>query len=78
MTAPQTPMVFKDLITEAWRAYHFANGTYVRLDNPVRLNVADNGDHRVLAGDGRLHVIPYGWIRLQIQPKQGMDPFAGI
>lgn len=78
MADVKKPLEFKDLQTEQWRVYHYPNGYAVRVDNPVRMHIAENGDHRILTSDGRAHVIAYGWVHIQNQAKQGMDPFATI
>jgi hypothetical protein len=68
-------IVFQDISNEEWRAYHFQGGVHVKLVAPMTLHVAENGDHRILTADGRAHLIPYGWIHLQWQPKPGTEPF---
>lgn len=78
MPEVQKPLAFREIGGELFRVYHYPNGYAVRLDNPVRLSVAENGDHRILTGDGRAHLLAYGWVHVQCQPKPGMDPFATI
>jgi hypothetical protein len=38
---------FTDIASEAWREYRFADGSTVRIDNPLKLNVSDSGGHRI-------------------------------
>ena len=66
---------FKDISSERWREYTFADGQAVRIDNPLRLYVSDNG-HRILDAEGVSHYVPLGWIHLKWQAKEGEPHFV--
>lgn len=42
---------FKDISSEQWREYTFPEGQAVRIDQPLKLYVSDNG-HRILDAEG--------------------------
>lgn len=66
---------FKDITSELWREYTFGDGQTVRINEPLRLYVSDNG-HRVLDGEGVSHYVPFGWIHLKWQAKDGYPHFV--
>jgi len=70
-----TTLVFDDISSEAWREYTFEGGDVVRIDEPLRLNVSENG-HRIFDASGRSHYVPKTWIHLQWQPKDGAASFV--
>ena len=67
---------FKSIGDEQYRVYEFPNGSKVRIDNPLQLNVSKSGGHRVLDSDGVSHYIPSGWNHLYWRVFEGKEPFA--
>lgn len=50
---------------ERSRIYTFPNGT-VQLAGVSALNVRDSGTHRLKTTDGKLHIVPVGWLHIEI------------
>ena len=50
-------------------------GRYVRIEEPVRLNVSENG-HRIFDASGRSHYIPKTWIHIEWKAKDGAAHFV--
>ena len=60
----------KTKLNETERIYHFAGGNEVILEEVRELIVRPSGTHRIITKDKRLHIIPSGWIHIDIQsPK---------
>lgn len=60
----------KTKLNETERVYHFAGGDEVILHDVRELIVRPSGTHRVITKDKRLHIIPTGWIHVDIlSPK---------
>ena len=60
----------QDMITldpaETTRTYHFPNGEKVVLNDVTHfLNRPTN--HRLKTYDGKLHIVPTGWIHIEIE-----------
>ncbi len=55
--------------TEASRTYTFPGGDKITLTNVTALLVRPSGNHRLQTGDGRLHIVPAGWIHIEIDAK---------
>lgn len=53
-------------LNEKQRVYHFPNNSSVVLNNVVELIVRDSGTHRIKTEDKKLHIIPTGWIHIEI------------
>lgn len=70
----ESGLQFDDISGEVWREYTFNNCTTVRINNPVALNVSNNG-HRILDNGGVSHYIPLGWIHLCWQVQEGKPHF---
>lgn len=70
-----TELMFTDISSERYREYIFPNGSVVRIDNPLQLNVSKNG-HRVFDGQGVSHYIQQGWIHLKWEVKLGQPNFV--
>lgn len=66
---------FKDISSEQWREYTFADGQAVRIEKPLKLYVSDNG-HRILDAEGVSHYVPLNWIHLKWQAKDGEPHFV--
>lgn len=54
---------------EVSRTYDFGAWT-VYLENVTHLLVRDSGTHRLRTADGNLHIIPTGWIHIEIDAKE--------
>ena len=52
--------------TERSRKYTFPGGDVVELKLVNRLAVSASGTHRVETEDGAKHIIPTGWIHIEI------------
>ncbi|WP_214849115.1 hypothetical protein [Exiguobacterium sp. s193] len=57
-------------LREKQRVYHFPNNETVVLNNVVELIVRESGTHRVKTEDKKLHVIPTGWIHIEINEEE--------
>lgn len=66
---------FRNISSELWREYTFGDRQTVRIDKPLKLYVSDNG-HRILDADGVSHYIPFGWVHLKWQAKDGEPHFV--
>lgn len=66
-------MNWTDISTEVKRVYRFKDG-YVRIDNPVRINISSSGGHRIVDEEGNGHYVPSGWIHLKWYNKDGVQP----
>lgn len=61
----ESGLEFTDISSEQAREYTFPDGTIVRIENPLQLNVSESGGHRIFDAFGSSHYIPKGWIHLQ-------------
>jgi len=73
----QEGSVVTDLRHEEVRIYIFADGTEVEVDNPVELTVGPDGSHQITPHDRVGIIVPKGWIKCEVHPKQGAACFAG-
>jgi hypothetical protein len=51
---------------EKVRYYTFPNGESVTLYNVVEFGARPSGSHRLKTKDGNLHIVPTGWIHIEI------------
>lgn len=51
---------------EIKRTYHFPDGAVVELRNVEAILVRPSGSHRLSTKDGILHIVPVGWIHIEI------------
>lgn len=51
---------------EKLRTYYFKGGGKVVLENVHSLRVSESGTHYLETGDGRKHIIPAGWIHIEL------------
>lgn len=72
----QSDLEFVDISSEKWREYRFAGGDVIRIEQPLKLNVSDSRGHRVYDASGRSHYIPWGWIHLSWEAKEGAPNFV--
>lgn len=68
-------LTFKDISSESWRRYTYADGSSILIDEPLALNVSKNG-HRLFDAAGTSHYIPKGWKHLKWQVKDGQPHFV--
>ena len=54
-------------LSEKKRIYTFTNDQKVVLEDVTELKVSNSGNHRLKTADGSLHVIPNGWIHIEIK-----------
>ena len=58
-------------VTEKTRLYVFPNNQKIRIDYIRELKVSDSGNHRIITLDGKLHIIPFGWLHIEIESEVG-------
>lgn len=59
-------------ITENFRIYTFSGGDKIMLEKPRELFVSkDSGNHRIKTADGKLHIVPAGWLHIEIDSEVG-------
>ncbi len=51
---------------EKSRKYTFPSGATVELEAVKRLAVSESGTHRIETADGIKHIVPSGWIHIEI------------
>lgn len=57
-------------VEETERIYSFPGNWHVNLKDVIELLVRPSGTHRLKTKDGRMHIIPTGWIHIDIlSPK---------
>lgn len=52
-------------IKERRRIYRFV-GAKVELENVEELIISNSGNHRLKTADGRKHIVPPGWVHIEI------------
>lgn len=57
------------VLKEKERIYTFPKGDKVILKNVTELAVSKSGNHRLKA-DGKLHIVPTGWIHVEIDDSE--------
>ena len=67
---------FTDISSEAWREYILPGNNIIKIENPVFLNVSRNHSHRIFDAQGISHYIPFKWIHLRWQAKEGSPHFV--
>ena len=72
---PNYILEFKNIQSEIYRVYDWLDGTSIRINNPIELNVSKNG-HRILDINQISHYIPYGWKHLYWEVKSGEKHFS--
>lgn len=51
---------------EAWREYTFPGGDKVKIENVAKVAVSESGTHRLETSTGRKHIVPSGWVHIEI------------
>ncbi len=72
----ESSLEFTDISSEEYRIYEFNNGKTVMISEPLKLNVAKSGGHRIYDNSGVSHYIPQGWIHLSWRAKSGQPNFV--
>lgn len=54
---------------EKTRTYNFAHGEHIVLENVTHLAVSKSGVHRLKTKDGKLHIVPPGWLHIELDTK---------
>ena len=52
-------------VKESKRRYIF-DDINIELENVTEIIVSHSGNHRIKTADGKLHIIPLGWIHIEI------------
>ena len=53
------------IIRETSRTYHFPNGS-VTIYGGCEINVSEDGTHRINTHNNKKHIIPTGWIHIEL------------
>lgn len=61
-----TPKFVELESVEAWREYTFPGGEIVKIDDVAKVAVSESGTHRIETKTGRKHIVPVGWIHIEI------------
>ncbi|WP_174278268.1 hypothetical protein [Sphingomonas bacterium] len=72
----ESDLSFADISSERWREYRFAGGDAIRIEQPLKLHVSESRGHRIFDAEGRSHYIPWGWIHLSWEAKDGAPNFV--
>jgi hypothetical protein len=51
---------------EKSRTYTFPNGEKVTLTDVTHFLARESGTHRLKTADGKLHIVPAGWLHVEI------------
>lgn len=57
-------------LSEKQRIYYFPHEERVVLNQVIELIVRDSGTHRIKTADKKLHIIPPGWIHIEIDESE--------
>jgi hypothetical protein len=60
-------------LNEDERVYDFGLGKIATIEKVVELVVKKSGNHRLKTEDGKLHIIPPGWIHIIITDNEKKD-----
>jgi len=58
-------------ITEKMRIYTFPNNETIIIEEVRALRISASGNHRIKTKNGRLHIIPKGWLHIEIESEVG-------
>ena len=62
--------IFKILKEEQNRIYYFPNNEIVKITGVTHVNVSNSGHHRLNTNDGKKHIVPPGWIHIELDMKE--------
>lgn len=51
---------------EKSRKYHFGSGV-TEIQDVCRIAVSKSGTHRLETADGKKHIVPSGWLRIELE-----------
>ncbi len=57
-------------VNEQNRKYTFLNGATIYLEGVVSINVSKSGTHRINTKDGKKHIIPTGWVHIELDADE--------
>ncbi len=66
---------FKDISTEQFRTYVYANGFRVKIEHPIKVSIKKNGNHRVWDGESSFW-IREGFMIIIWKAKEGLPHFT--
>jgi hypothetical protein len=52
---------------EKSRTYTFPNGEKITLHGVTHFLARESGTHRLQTEDGKLHIVPVGWLHVEIE-----------
>ncbi len=52
---------------EKSRTYVWPSGSRDKIDNVTHICVRPSGSHRLQTSDGLKHIVPAGWIRVEVE-----------
>ena len=55
---------------EKIRIYTFPDSEHVKLENVTHFLARDSGTHRLKTADGKLHIVPIGWLHISIEAEE--------
>ena len=56
-------------LSENVRTYTFGHGQAITIEKVKELRLSASGNHRLKTEDGKLHIIPSGWLHIEIDSK---------
>ena len=56
-------------LNENVRTYTFLHGQSVTIEKVRELRLSASGNHRLKTADGKLHIIPGGWLHIEIDSE---------
>lgn len=71
----ESKLIFNDISSEQFREYVYPDGTFLKIDSPLQLNVSPNG-HRVFTEDEDCYYVPKGWKYIRWRVKEGAPHFS--
>lgn len=60
-------------LTENARTYTFWHGQSITVESVRELKISASGNHRLKTVDGKLHIIPTGWLHIEIDSDKGWE-----
>lgn len=77
----ESGLKFTDISSESYREYLYADGSVVRIDKPVKLNVSKSGGHRIYAATdsaprGKCFYIKPEWRYIVWEPREDLPHFV--
>ncbi len=60
-------------LNENNRVYTFPNQESVIVPQVRDLRISATGNHKLITEDGRLHLVPKGWLHIEINSDKGWE-----